>query len=73
MPRYHFHIVNGHEVFDSQGKPLPNEGAAREYAEMVAKQFAKMPIRTRLHAVRVTNETGDVLFRIPIDKVSKHN
>jgi hypothetical protein len=39
MPRYHFHIVDGLEVFDSLGATLPSDEAARFYAEKLAKDF----------------------------------
>jgi Domain of unknown function (DUF6894) len=41
MPRYHFHIVDGLEVFDSVGATLPNDEAARRHALELATNLEK--------------------------------
>ena len=67
MPRYHFHIVDGLEVFDSVGATLPSDEAARVHAVKLARGFSRPQLeRLRAKAVRVTSETGAVLFRVPI-------
>ena len=67
MPRYHFHIVDGVKVFDSLGVTLPSDEAARFYAEKLAKDFTRPEVeKLRAKAVRVTSESGAVVFRIPI-------
>jgi uncharacterized protein DUF6894 len=65
--RYHFHIVDGLEVFNSLGAVLADDEAARtraiELATNIGKnQLADSPIK----AIRVTNEQGAILFRVPI-------
>ena len=65
MPRYHFHVVDGDEVFDSLGAELPDEVAARRRAVELAKTFANTS-NMRIKAVRVTNSDGDILFRVPV-------
>ena len=69
MPRYHFHIVDGVQVFDSLGATLPTDEAARVHAERLAQRSMQSQFE-RLHAkaIRVTSETGAVLFRIPIPR-----
>ena len=54
MPRYHFHIVDGVEVFDSLGTTLPSDEAARVHAEKMASPST----RPRAKAIRVTNDTS---------------
>lgn len=67
MPRYHFHIVDGVEVFDSLGATLPTDEAARVHAEKLADRSVYPRLeKLRAKAVRVTSETGAVLFRVPI-------
>jgi Domain of unknown function (DUF6894) len=67
MPRYHFHIVDGVEVFDSAGVTLPDNEAARRRALELATNIGKTrwPHRPP-KAVRVTNNEGAILFRVPI-------
>jgi Domain of unknown function (DUF6894) len=67
MPRYHFHIVDGLEVFDSVGATLPNDEAARRHALELATNLEKHSFPHRPpKAVRVTNNEGAILFRVPI-------
>jgi hypothetical protein len=67
MRRYQFHIVDGVEVFDSLGATLPDDEAARERAGEIAVSFAKTKsVDSPTKAVRVTNDAGAILFRVPI-------
>ena len=68
MPRYHFHLVDGTEVFDSRGVLLPNDAAAHAYAESLAAEFAGSDTMLKIRGVRVTNEAGELLFRLPVDR-----
>jgi len=65
MPRYHFHVVDGVEVFDSLGAVLPNDAAAQRRAVELATDLAKIA-SVQVKAVRVTSSEGDILFRVPI-------
>jgi Domain of unknown function (DUF6894) len=59
MARYHFHIVDGFEVFDSVGATLPSDEAARRRALELATNLEKTKFpHTRPKAVRVTNDQG---------------
>ena len=60
MPRYHFDIA-GRKVFDSLAAVLPDTEAARTHAIDLATNIAKHTL-----AVRVIDEEGSVLFRVPI-------
>lgn len=62
MRRYHFHIVDGVEVFDPRGALLPSDDAARKHAENLASNI----VDRRTKAIRVTNDEGAVLFRVPV-------
>ena len=67
MPRYHFHIVDGVEVFDSLRQVLPNNEAARTRAVELATNLEKAKLADlNTKAIRVTNDKGAVLFRVPI-------
>jgi len=65
MPRYHFHVVDGVEIFDSIGAVLPNDAAAQRRAVEMATRFANTS-SAQIKAVRVTNSNGDILFRVPV-------
>jgi hypothetical protein len=65
VPRYHFHVVDGVEVFDSLGAALPNDAAAQRRAVELATDLANKA-NAGTKAVRVTNGDGDILFRVPI-------
>jgi hypothetical protein len=67
MRRYHFHVVDGHEVFDSLGAMLPDDEAARARAIELATRIGKSRLADGpTKAIRVTNDQGAVLFRVPI-------
>ena len=60
-------MVDGVKVFDSLGATLPSDEAARFYAEKLAKSFTRPEVKKiRAKTVRVTSETGEVVFRVPI-------
>jgi hypothetical protein len=69
MPRYHFHVVDGVEMFDSLGATLEGPEAARRHAQRIAAGFSNRSA----HAIRVTDDTGAVLFRIPIRPSSEQS
>jgi hypothetical protein len=67
MPRYHFNVVDGVEVFDSLTTVLPDNEAAQMRALELATNLGKAhlaDLTTRV--IRVTNDEGAVLFRVPI-------
>ena len=67
MPRYHFHIVDDVEVFDSLRQLLPDDEAARTRAVELATNLGKANLTDlTTKAIRVTNDQGAVLFRVPI-------
>lgn len=67
MRRFHFHIANGTEVFDSLGALLADDAAALKYAEKLARDLARTKLAdSPAKHVRVTNEDGDVLFSVPV-------
>ncbi len=65
MPRYHFHIA-GLKVFDILGAVLPDTEAARTHAIDLATNMGRFPLESSINAVRVTDDEGAVLFRVPI-------
>lgn len=67
MHRYHFHIVNGLEIFDSLGAVLADDEAARTRAVELATNIGKTQLaNSPIKSIRVTNELGAVLFRVPV-------
>jgi hypothetical protein len=70
MPRYHFHIVDGDEVFDSLGAVLPDNTAAQRRAIELATDLANKA-SVQVKAVRVTSSEGDILFRVPIRRSAR--
>jgi uncharacterized protein DUF6894 len=65
MPRYHFHIA-GPKVFDILGAVLPDADAARLHAIDLATNVGKHTLEPPVNAVRVIDDEGCVLFRVPI-------
>ena len=63
--RYHFHLVDGVETFDVNGAMLVNDEAARAHAEGLADEYGKVK-NAPTKAIRVTNDQGSILFRVPI-------
>jgi len=67
VPRYQFHIVDGVELFDSLVSVLPDNEAARRRALDLASNLGKANLADlTTKAIRVTNNEGEVLFRVPI-------
>jgi hypothetical protein len=67
MPRYHFHVVDGVEVFDSLKAVLPDNEAARTRAIELATNLGKANLADLIiKTIKVTNDEGEVLFRVPI-------
>jgi Domain of unknown function (DUF6894) len=69
MPVYHFHITDGHKVFDPRGMELPNEDAARRYAAELAHSFAPLVRGAGIDTfVEVVNESGTPVARLVVDQ-----
>jgi len=67
MPRYHFHIVDGAQVFESKGLMLRDNEAARRRALELATNLEKSKFpHASFKAIRVTNDAGAILFRVPV-------
>ena len=71
MRRYHFHICDGIQVFDSLGTALADDGAAHDHAKKVASDLHRTKLFDKATAVRVTNDLGDVLFTHSIGRPRK--
>jgi len=69
MPRYHFHVA-GLKVFDKLGAVLPDTEAALTHAITLATNIGKYQLEPPANAVRVIDEEGSVLFRVPIRRRS---
>jgi hypothetical protein len=72
MRRYHFHIIDGLTIFDSLGTKLPDDNAARDHAQKVADYFARNKVFHGATAVRVTNDLGEVVYRMPFNRSASH-
>ena len=68
MRRYYFHIIDGVTVFDSLGRKLPDDKAARDHAQKVADYFNRNRVFHGATAVRVTNDLGQVVLRVPFKR-----
>jgi hypothetical protein len=67
VPRYHFHVVDGRELFDSQGTVFPDEAAARAHAEDMARFFGRLSRGgDDYHAIKVIDADGTFLFRVDV-------
>ena len=66
MPRYFFTAEgDGHFSEDEEGEHLPDDAAAREAAEQTAKDLVASSLKAFFVVVR--DESGQELFRVPID------
>jgi hypothetical protein len=65
MPRFHFDVA-GAKVFDSFGAVLSDTEAARTHAIELATNVGKHTLEPQANAVRVIDDKGCVLFRVPI-------
>ena len=68
MRRYHFHITDGVTIFHSLATTLPDDKAARTHAQKVADYFARNKVFHGATAVRVTNDQGQVVLRLPFKR-----
>jgi hypothetical protein len=64
MHRYHFHLVDGIEFFDSSGVLLVDDAAARMHAESLATKCATSKTDSHVTGIRVTTESGGILCRL---------
>ena len=63
MHRYHFHLVDGIEYFDSSGVLLVDDAAARIHAENLATKCATSKTGVHITGIRVTTKSGGMLRR----------
>jgi|KBSMisStaDraftv2_1062788.scaffolds.fasta_scaffold1015041_1 Domain of unknown function (DUF6894) len=62
MPRYHFHITNGHKIVDPSGRELRDRKQAHAEAEHIAGTWEKGK------NVEVTDWDGEVVENVPTTK-----
>jgi hypothetical protein len=69
MPLYHFDLVNTKTVADQGGAELPDDIAAMDSADDIARRLlGKHPdLKNRHYSILVTNEDGDEICRLPLD------
>jgi hypothetical protein len=75
MPVYHFHLTDGQKVHDPRGLELPDEAAARRYAEGLAHGF--VPVVPLLDGaaqmfVEVVDEAGSTVARYAVSIGNAH-
>ena len=72
MPRFHFHILDGVNLFDSAGLELADEKAALKHAEQIASDLSKSKTMDRdQKVIRITNEDGREISRLPVLRQAK--
>ena len=69
MPRYYFHITGRFEVEDDEDVEFPSVAAAVVEALRVASELASNRDNYQGCFLRVTDDKGDELARIPIRTV----
>ena len=71
MPRYHFELVDSHTVADEGGVEMPDEIAAMDAAELLARRLVRErpELKNRGFAILVTDENGEEICRFPLDIV----
>jgi hypothetical protein len=62
-----YDVVDGVEVFDSLKAVLPDDETARTRAIKLAANIGKANLADlTIKTIKVTNDEGEVLFRVPI-------
>jgi hypothetical protein len=71
VPRYHFDLIDSQIISDEGGAELPDNASAIQAAHLLAKRLVqeKPELLHRGFAIRVTDEDGRELSRVPIDPV----
>lgn len=69
MLRYHFHLIDGVDIFDSIGSMFANDETARVHAKKLASDYSGSKIMDAKANISVMNDSGKLLFRIPIQRV----
>jgi hypothetical protein len=69
MPRYFFNVNDGAEVPDNEGTVLADQEAARSYARNIAAELGRTS-HSNGWRIAVTDVKGDVLFEIPVEKLT---
>jgi hypothetical protein len=69
MPQYYFHITGRLELEDDEGEERPDVAAALVLAFRMASELASDPGNYHKCFLRVTDDKGDELVRIPIRTV----
>ena len=65
--RYHFHIIDGVNLNDYRGTVLASETQARVHADEMMAYVAKAKrIDKHPKFIKVTNEDGAEVFRVPV-------
>jgi hypothetical protein len=62
MPRFHFHITNGHKIVDPSGRRLKDEKEACAEAEHIAAQWETG------RKVQITDGDGREVGKVPTKK-----
>jgi hypothetical protein len=75
MARFYFHLHNGVEAHDDEGRELPDLDAARDDACKDARDMAAESVRCGAldlrHYVEVADYSGAELFRVTFGEVVK--
>lgn len=69
MPRYHFDLVDSKTVTDEGGAELPDDIAALDVAEEIARRLLteRPELRNRHFSILVTSQEGVEIGRVPLD------
>ena len=71
MPRYHFDLVDSKTVADEGGVEVSDDIKAMDVAEELARRLLKErpELKDRHYLIRVLNEKGEEVCRVPLDIV----
>jgi hypothetical protein len=74
MPRYFFDLIDDKKVYDKKGVTLPNEKAARRYAEKFARELMEtkadlMGESWQAWSIQVCNGKFDRILKVPFSDV----
>jgi hypothetical protein len=74
MPRYFFDLVDDKKVYDKKGVSLPNDKAARQYAQTFAHELMQTQPQLlgeswQAWSVQVCNGKFDRIMKIPFSEI----
>ena len=70
MPKYYFHLTASTRLADADGRDMPTESSAVQYAEMIASALGRTPMLVGSTIV-VTDDNGVDLCEVRVENTAR--